>query len=212
MDDGFIMFPSITVCKSDMYDKYPDFLINFFDKKVLHPTVNIGTLKSWIHRHVWNRSQVFRRLSHKTYQGYKGYDCNTESGPSIGKPCSFPFVYPDCSVKKHMDNYCSQSNKSRTYHQCISRDGDGTRAWCSTKNYLNDTHIFAQWGFCSLDCIHQNRSNVDDSNIAIHKYNELWEEKVYYLIGENNQGHCHTYNPKYRSLPGHNGELYALLG
>ena len=93
MDDGYILYPSLTVCKRNMYDKYPDYPLHFFDKKFMDTTMNVETLKAWIHQHVWNRSQVFNRLSHKTYQGLKGYPCNTESGPGIGKPCSFPFVF-----------------------------------------------------------------------------------------------------------------------
>ena len=83
------------------------------------------------------------------------------------------------------------------------------------KKSMYDTTISGKWGYCSLDCIHQNRTKVDrytdDSNIALPKYDEFWEEKVsfiHYAIGE---GHCHTYNPMNRSSPVHNGELYALF-
>ena len=45
----------------------------------------------------WSRAQMFRTVSHHTMDGAYKFPCNTVGGPRMGSPCSFPFVYPDCS-------------------------------------------------------------------------------------------------------------------
>ena len=45
-----------------------------------------------------------------------------------------------------------------------------------------------------------------------HLFDGLWEEKFDYFFGLDFAGHCHTYNPSHKSLSGHAGQLYALLG
>ena len=195
----------MTVCKHRMYTKDPHFLIEFFDRNASKNSITVEEVRSWVYKHTWNRSKVFRMLSHKTHEGFEEYPCNTISGQTVGKPCSFPFVFPDCSMKDHKHNFCSISNQSKIYHQCISYDA--LEPWCSTRNYLNDSHIFENWGHCSEKC-----KNISRTTGNLQFYDDLWEEKIDYLLGGEYKGHCFTYNPLHKSAAGHAGQLYALLG
>ena len=97
-DDGYILFPSITVCKDRMYTAYPDYLEPFFKENISDSSINFEDVQSWVLKHTWRRSKMFQILHHKT-SGLAHYPCDTISGDKIGKPCSFPFLFPDCSVQ-----------------------------------------------------------------------------------------------------------------
>ena len=140
----------MTVCKKRMYTKYPQILIDYFHPQHMDTMVNYETVKSWVKEHTHNRSTLFKRLSHKTLGESTQYTCNTVSGDDIGKPCSFPFVFPDCSVKAHNQSFCSANTKSRIHYECT--DEAGQSPWCSTRNYLNDTYIFGACGYCDINC------------------------------------------------------------
>ena len=62
--------------------------------------------------------------------------CTTDSGPSNGQPCVFPFEF-----------------NGVTYRQCT--DVRLGQAWCSTATYPNGTHINGQgrYGFCPSSCL-----------------------------------------------------------
>jgi len=49
------------------------------------------------HQKTWSRNKVFMKTSHNTVDEKYKIPCNTIGGPQAGAPCSFPFVYPDCS-------------------------------------------------------------------------------------------------------------------
>ena len=60
--------------------------------------------------------------------------CSTESGPTPGIPCIFPF---------ELDGVA--------YHTCKLDEKDGSR-WCSTKIDKNGQHLPGNWGNCGSDC------------------------------------------------------------
>ena len=139
------------------------------------------------------------------------YPCNTVSGDKVGKPCNFPFVFPDCSVKNHINSFCTVSNESKTYYECPAVTGIGP--WCSTRNYLNGSWMFGEWGYCDERCTTLNLKKHERSLADVKSDDNLdWEESFDYFFGPDFAGHCHTYNPKHESSSGHLGQLYAFLG
>merc|ERR1712051_1181286 len=60
--------------------------------------------------------------------------CTTESGPTPGLPCIFPFK---------VDGFA--------YHTCKLDEKDGSR-WCSTKIDESGQHLQGNWGNCRSDC------------------------------------------------------------
>ena len=60
--------------------------------------------------------------------------CSTESGPTPGLPCIFPFKLDGVA-----------------YHTCKLDEKDGSR-WCSTKIDKNGQHLPGNWGNCGSDC------------------------------------------------------------
>ena len=60
--------------------------------------------------------------------------CSTESGPTPGLPCIFPFKLDGVA-----------------YHTCKLDEKDGSR-WCSTKIDESGQHLQGNWGNCGSDC------------------------------------------------------------
>ena len=82
--------------------------------------------------------------------------------------------------------------------------------WCSTRTHWNNSYIEGGWGFCSQECVNQdkngmamNKSETDES---------LWDEGFFNLVGDIDIGNCYTYNPKHPSSAGFQGQFYSLLG
>ena len=90
-DDGHILFPSITFCKNYMYSD--DRHLN----KLKSGNLSTSQAAELFRELTWSREQMFRTVSHHTMDGTYKRPCNTVGGPRMGSPCSFPFVYPDCS-------------------------------------------------------------------------------------------------------------------
>ena len=67
------------------------------------------------------------------------------------------------------------------------------------------------YGKCDPSCKSQVYNNVTAYNLASDMHKDLWNEHIFSLASLSG-GHCHTYNPKNRSLAGHNGQFYAKLG
>jgi hypothetical protein len=80
-DDGFIHFPSMTVCKKSMYDQYPESVIQFLERNISSSTnIKVRDIKSWVYEHTYNRTATFKMFSHKTNGGPTQHVCNTEKG------------------------------------------------------------------------------------------------------------------------------------
>ena len=208
VDDGVILFPSLSFCKKRTFDQFPTMLIDFLDLEKASK-INIDLVKSWTMNHIWNRSTVFKLMSHSTQGAPPPYSCTTISGEKPGKPCSFPFVYPDCTVIPK-PSFCkhSESNIPITYTRCSSTAD--TKHWCSTQTHWNNSYIEGEWGYCSNECVKVD----DDTNILndLQKGTSLLEEILFNLDGDIDKGHCYTYNPEFPSFADSQGTFYALLG
>ena len=85
VDEGSILFPSITVCK-----KYSNGL---YKAEIENISVNIEDKLNTIHNRTWGRSEVFFFVSHENMFNVS-FPCTTIEGPDTdpGKPCSFPYL------------------------------------------------------------------------------------------------------------------------
>ena len=110
VDDGFLRFPSVTFCKTPMYDTYPLDLLNFLDTKQEDGKLSVNEFKQWIRHNTHNQSRMFKLVSHTTNGGPNHFPCNTVSGGKPGKPCIFLFVYPDCQLHPK-SNLCNKNSE-----------------------------------------------------------------------------------------------------
>ena len=114
-------------------------------------------------------------------------------------------------VKLEIKAFACNNNsiyKSKLYEQCIPNYDVEEQFWCYTRKHLNDSAITGKWGYCDPSCQGQ---NIEDSknNLAKMQHSDLWSEDIFLLV---DQGHCHTYNPSYKSYAGARGQFYAMLG
>ena len=191
IDEGTILFPSVTFCKKFMFDQPPGVLS-------LLGSGNFSTrdAKEWFQNHTWSRSQLFNFFTHSTLNSSHHYPCNTIDGPKAGSPCSFPFLYPDCGLlEKSINCKNNETSQPKLYNNCIP----GDTPWCYTRTYQNHSHILGQYGFCSSQCRAEESSMENKKfNLASENCKEHWEEGVFSLDQYEGR-HCYTYNPTNRS-------------
>ena len=109
VDEGSILFPSITVCK-----KY----FNGLSEKVIeNVSIDIQDKISQIHSKMWNRTEVFHFFTH-TNMFNLTFPCTTMEGNDVapGKPCSFPFY--DSYSESKIETGCTTEGHSL---YCITR-------------------------------------------------------------------------------------------
>ena len=98
-DAGSILFPSMTLCKDEMFDnvKYSD---RGLLSRLLSGEVLAENAKTWFLNRTRSRKQLVKFLSVRTAEGFNNnnFPCNTVSGPRAGEPCTFPFIFPDCQL------------------------------------------------------------------------------------------------------------------
>ena len=131
-DDGSILFPSITICKNEMY--------NIFDKGLIRKLetgeLSVENAKPWLRNRTFSRQNLVRFLSIKTEEGSNKYPCNAVGGPRAGEPCTFPVMYPDCKlIKKNAGCKDNPGIAPVEYLGCDKKGLDNP--WCSTKTYHN---------------------------------------------------------------------------
>ena len=186
-------------------------LLDYLTYRLTNESIGFPEIKSWVKEHTHNRSSLVNRFSHKTKKMIRGYPCNTISGDVIGKPCKFPFVYPDCTIKDQRLNYCTPTTSAKEFRGCT--DVQGQTKWCSTRNYDNNSWIIRNWGYCDPNCteekleMYERTAHITDQLLENH-----WTESFDYFFSVDQAGHCHTYNPRYKSGSGQFGQLYAMLG
>ena len=102
-DDGHILFPSVTFCKNYMYTHNDGFLHKLKEEKL-----SSSEYKKIFREQTWSRGQLLKTVhhNHNTLDGSFKFPCTTIDGPNSGFPCSFPFVYPDCSESFRPKNQC----------------------------------------------------------------------------------------------------------
>ena len=149
-DEGSLLFPSITVCKDEMFKDA------IYSDRGLLPRLQSGEVStenasSWFRNRTFSRARLVKFLSIKTVEGSNKYPCNAVSGPREGEPCSFPFFYPDCKLMTKVAQCQSDPGiVPGKYRGCYTEDTDNP--WCYTRLYHNRSHIKGQWGYCSQDC------------------------------------------------------------
>ena len=97
VDDGTILFPSVTVCK-----KY------FFVPPIKNET-NATDLMNALQDNTWKKRELFYFVSHAN-MFYLTFPCNTMDGAGNqnGKPCTFPHrYYPEEEILTTCDKYCA---------------------------------------------------------------------------------------------------------
>ena len=191
-DDGDILFPSITFCKRTTLDKYPGVI----EMLNTNNTMSERDARDLALNHTWGQDRVFTFLSQEK-MAKKRFPCETKRGGKPGKPCVFPFLYPDCNLQKKV-TLCKQVPipEIKKYTTCTNIAT--TTPWCATRTYMNMSYVVGHWGYCSPNCNGEvPLSNQSNYNLAHSIYNNMWEEDIYNLEtwGE---GHCHTYNPPYQ--------------
>ena len=152
-DDGSILFPSVTICKDEMFDngKYAN---RGLLSSLQTGEVSAENAKSWFRNLTFPRARLVKFLSIKTVEGsdYNNYPCNTVRGPRAGEPCSFPFFLSDCKTPGD----CNKSDPgiARVKNAGCYNDEDiaSYNTWCSTRTDHNRSHIMGEWGYCSQDC------------------------------------------------------------
>ena len=84
-DDGFILFPSITVCKKYLMGPNAIQLGNI--------SMPIEAKVDRLHRNIWRRNEVFYFFSHPNMYNLS-FPCTSVEGRGTtpGKPCSFPSI------------------------------------------------------------------------------------------------------------------------
>ena len=159
-------------------------------------------IQAWVSKHTWTRLKTFNLVSH----GNEGRPCITVGNPVPGKPCSFPFVYPDCSVFPTTKAcFSTEIAQPLPRYECIT---EGGFSWCSTRTHWNNSHITGEYGTCSPHCKDSKNSTKNLVNI---EFQSLWEEGYYRLFNDG-VGQCHTYNPVHRSSTLPDEKLIMLLG
>ena len=149
-DEGSLLFPSITVCKDEMFEneRYSD---RGLLTRLQSGEVSTENASSWFRNRTFSRARLVKFLSIKTVEGSNKYPCNAVSGPREGEPCSFPFFYPDCKLMTKVAQCQSDPGiVPEKYRGCYTEDTDNP--WCYTRLYYNRSHIKGQWGYCSQDC------------------------------------------------------------
>ena len=201
-DDDNILFPSITFCKKFMYTQR-DFLSLFQNGKV-----EVQNAKEYFKNVTLSRSELVTFLNMNTIEGSNSFPCNTLTGLRPGAPCTFPYVFPDCSLS-FKSSRCPNTT-SQSFQRCQVHDDIHS---CYTRTYLNGSAILGRWGDCrpAANCSSSVSLNSPVYNLTSSLYGGDWYEGVYGLENRASQ-HCHTFNPRNVSLPGPRGQLYAYLG
>ena len=75
-----------------MYDQNQGVL-----RKLKSGEIAASDARPWFLQRTFSRGELLRFVSQSTVSGGLTFPCTTVGGPSAGTPCSFPFVYPDCS-------------------------------------------------------------------------------------------------------------------
>ena len=149
-DDGSILFPSITICKDEMFlnERYSD---RGLITRLQSGEVSPENASSWFRNRTFSRARLVKFLSIKTVEGSNNFPCNAVGGPRDGEPCSFPFLYPDCKLMTKVSRCQSDPGIAPVeYAGCYKEDTDNP--WCYTKTYNNKSHIKGEWGYCSPQC------------------------------------------------------------
>ena len=134
-DPGSILFPSVTVCKDEMYSRWEE---GGLLSKLKSGDLSVEEAGTWFQTNTLSRSEVVKYLSVNTMEDSNNYPCNAVSGRREGEPCSFPFLFPDCQLsEKSKDCYEDPGTAPVVYNSCSSAGKD----YLLTKLYSTTTTI-----------------------------------------------------------------------
>ena len=212
IDEGSIMFPSITVCKKYLNGPNEEYMKDL--------SKNIDEKIEKLHTLSWRRNEVFYFLSHSNMFNIS-FPCTTTegSGTSQGKPCSFPFLdwegkqvkscgewQGGCITRYIMDN--KRLIKSNIFVKCCYRTFDNYSSL-----YFGVDSNYQYWGNCKAEC--KGEMPVPESEFNLAKdtelFNSAWSHGLYDLM-KWGAGSCFTYDPPQKSGSGVSNGLYFLLG
>ena len=150
-DAGRILFPSITLCKDEMFNS-----VRYSERglvtRLQSGEVSAENARSWFRNRTFSRSHLVKFLSIKTVEGSNNYPCDADSGPKAGEPCAFPFFYPDCKLWTKVTRCKLDPGYVIAEYQECYNDVDTDTPWCYTKTHHNRSHVGGEWGYCSQDC------------------------------------------------------------
>ena len=170
-----------------MYSQTPAIISQIKDN-----SINDGEkAEIWFLNHTWNRQKMFEFFGQNNIEK-ASFPCLTIGGTKSGFPCDFPFIY-----------------NGKVHYNCSYLDD--VNAWCSTRTFLNHSHILNNYGYCPDHCNGQFIFKNSIYNLADDYHHLLWEEDIYSLE-EFGSGYCVTYNPPGLSPAGWKGRLFAFLG
>ena len=140
-DGGSILFPSVTICKDEMFDneRYSD---RGLITRLQSGEVSSENASSWFRNRTFSRGRLVKFLSMKTVEGSNKYPCNAVGGPRIGESCSFPFFYPDCRLSNQVSRCQSEPGIAPVeyagcYQECITYKFLKSRAVSPTAHFLS---------------------------------------------------------------------------
>ena len=76
-DEGSILFPSITICRDQMYNTWELGLVS----QLQSGDLAVEEARAWFKARTVPRSGLVKFLSARTVEGTNDYPCNTVSGP-----------------------------------------------------------------------------------------------------------------------------------
>ena len=137
-DPGTILFPSITVCRDEMFSSYRD---GDLIPRLQSGQMDVTEARAWFEAETFSRSRLVKFLSARTVEGTNSFPCNTVSGLRAGEACTFPVLYPDCGLERR-SSLCEREGgtPAHWYSSCILTERDAL-PWCYTRTHLNRSHI-----------------------------------------------------------------------
>ena len=94
VDEGTLLYPSISFCTVNIWDTYPGVL-----QLIKNNETNFDILKTFAKTHYWDVRKMFLFVSHSNIVNAESYPCNTVGGPGFGRPCKFPCIYQQVGEK-----------------------------------------------------------------------------------------------------------------
>ena len=174
-------------------------------------------LEEWVKNHTSSREHLFNFVQHRSDE--RQFPCETTDSPTdtlAGFPCTFPFNVDDCSIpspNNHLRSaFCNSFQEQRevkTFYKCTEMYD--SRPWCAVHVFKNRSIVPKGYAYCNKNCNGEMPSNKRPEYLASSKFDELWQERIFNL-NSHGGGHCFTYNPKEKFLPGRPGNFLALLG
>ena len=104
-DEGSILFPSISICKDEMYDKEEEGILSRLESGGL----SVEDARQLFEEKTFSRSRLVKDLRIKTVDGANNHPCNTISGPRKG--LVFHCIDLINTPRVHCDNFARNNDQ-----------------------------------------------------------------------------------------------------